>query len=378
MVLQGTKDIGYENIGYTGSNYATAGCALENVSLTAGKYINLGATIAKGNKDSPLYLSRASNYEMEIRFAGKLNVVLYDVMDRCSWLVDGANALLHLACKRLSLLSCDPNTPTPLLKLSNFQYVNANPGDGKKFAALALNDMQNRGLPIFEEIETWEEKTLTDRNGAEKIELKTITKVWCFQDLVRETWRILEQIHDHQARLLSAPGVGLRGTDRDKLEGFGFMDIAEGDNPLRPRVAILKQSGRGWVDFTKKIRAITLLGKGFGELIKPGQDSNKLCSLWKGVPTGEDYLVACISTLDEICEKNGNKESDPLELAQGIYWHKGAKLFEPCSGCNKNEYGATYDRIQVLLPRSLGHKTHPEPFSNPKGAAVFGRSAKYY
>ena len=74
------------------------------------------------------------------------------------------------------------------------------------------------------------------------------------------------------------------------------MDIAQVDNPLRPRVTILKSSGRGWMDFTKKIRAITLLGKGFGELIKPGQDSNKLCRLWKGVPTGQDYLVACIST----------------------------------------------------------------------------------
>lgn len=131
MVLQGTKDIGYENIEYSGSEYATAGCALENVSLTAGKYVNLGATFAKGNKDSPLYLARASVYEMQIRSAGRLNVVLYDVVDHRGWLVDGANALLHLACKRLSLLSHDPITPTSLLKLSEFQYVNANPGDGK-------------------------------------------------------------------------------------------------------------------------------------------------------------------------------------------------------------------------------------------------------
>lgn len=86
-----------------------------------------------------------------------------------------------------------------------------------RVAALALIDKENRRLPIFEEIETWEEKTLTDRNGAEKIELKETKKVWRFQHLVEETWRILEQIHDHQARLLSAPGVGLRGTDRDKL-----------------------------------------------------------------------------------------------------------------------------------------------------------------
>ena len=377
MVLPGTKDIGYENIGYTGSNYATAGCALEKVSLTAGKYVNLGATFAKGNKDSPLYLSRASTYEMEIRFAGSVNVVLYDVVDRRGWLMDGANALLHLACKRLSLLSCDPIIPAPLLKLSNFQYAKANPADGKKVAASALMDPQNRSLPIFEEIETWEETTLTDRNSAEKVERKTIKKEWCFQDLVRETWRILEQIHDHQVQLLSAPGVGLRGTDRDKLEGFGFRDIAQGDYPLRPRVAILKSSGRGWVDFTKNIRAITLLGQGFGELIKPVRDSNTLCRLWKQVPTGQDYLVARISTLDEICERSGNKVSDPLELAQGIYWHKGAKLFEPCSGCNKNGWSATCDRIQVLLPPSLGHKTHPKPFSKPEGAAVFGRSAKY-
>jgi hypothetical protein len=193
---------------------------------------------------------------------------------------------------------------------------------------------------------------------------------------VRQTWHILEQMYDHQSKILASPAIGLRFTDRDKLEGFGFMDIVSGQNPLRPRVSILKPGGRGWVDFTRSIGAISLLGRGFGDLIVPASDASKLYRAWMNVPKGEDYLVACITTLREICQKNGDINSNPLELAQGIYWHKADKLFESCS-CKPNRFSQACDRIQVLLPLlSVGSKKHPDPFQNDKGAAIVGRSRR--
>ncbi|TVY57318.1 hypothetical protein LCER1_G003361 [Lachnellula cervina] len=151
------------------------------------------------------------------------------------------------------------------------------------------------------------------------------------------------------------------------------VDI-NGHNDLLPRVAILKSSGRGWVDFTRSIRAIILLGKGFGEIIKPSKDSNKLCKYWSHVPTGKDYLVACIATLREISLKYGDCDSDPLELASGIYWHKPDKLFESCE-CKRTQMAGTCDRVQVLLPQfCIGPKRNPQPFSCNNGAAIFGRS----
>ncbi|KAH8589300.1 hypothetical protein B0O99DRAFT_637318 [Bisporella sp. PMI_857] len=150
------------------------------------------------------------------------------------------------------------------------------------------------------------------------------------------------------------------------------MDIVDSQHDIRPRVVILKSSGKGWVDFTRSIRAITLIGRGFGEFIKPARDANALCKQWRQVPIGKDYLVACTSTLKEICRKYGDHESRPMELANGIFWHRPDRLFDACE-CKLLK---SCDRVQVLLPPSLGTKNHPQPFGYLKGAVIFGRSKR--
>lgn len=364
----GSEDVAYGKIGWTGSNLSSAGCAFEGVTISGGKYIVGGATFRKGIKDTPIHLKRSGPYAQEINFARSIHVVLYDTKDRRGWLVDGASALLHLSRSQLSSPGYCEN-----VKLSDFHH--ADPQGGADAAMATLKDSTNRRLVISEEIETWEE--ITSGGEIEKHETKKQMKKWCFEDLVRQTWGILEQIHDHQSRLLASPGIGLRGTDREKLEGFGFTDIVCGENPLRPRVAILKPSGRGWVDFIRSVHAITLLGRGFGELIRPTKEvSNQLCRYWKSVPKAQDYLTTSVSTLKSICEKYGDSEANPLELVQGIYWHKADKLFEACD-CKSGQKSIKCDRVQVLLPPSLGPKRHPHPFETQKGAVIFGRSEKF-
>lgn len=366
----GTPTVRYEDIRWTGSNFSSPGCALEKLTISGGKFITGGATFAKGNKDTPIYLSRGGPYLQEIHFARNINVVLYDIKDRRGWLVDGASALLHIVRTQLS---SSPYCSSLLFKIEDFHH--ADPKNGADAARLALTDLRNTEIVIFEDVELWSESTATGQ--AKKEETKRKTTKWCLQDLVRQTWHILEQIHDHQTRILASPGIALRFTDRDKLEGFGFMDIATGQNPLRPRVSFLKSSGRGWVDFTRSIGAICLLGRGFGELIKPAEDTNNLCRAWESVPKAKDYLVVCITTLHEICMKNGDTESSPLELAKGIYWYTADKLFEPCK-CKSDQLGSICDRIQVLLPPlSIGSQKHPDPFNNCRGAAIFGRSRRF-
>ena len=85
-------------------------------------------------------------------------------------------------------------------------------------------------MAIFEDVERWSESTAAGQTEREETKKKT-TK-WCFRDLVRQTWHMLEQIHDHQTKMLASLGIGLRFTDRDKLEEFGFMDIVSGQNLL--------------------------------------------------------------------------------------------------------------------------------------------------
>jgi hypothetical protein len=192
---------------------------------------------------------------------------------------------------------------------------------------------------------------------------------------VQQTYHILEQIEDRQLQMMTSPNIGLHLMPREKLLGFGFMDIGDGQNILLPRVATLKKSGWGWVDFTRSIKAIALLGKGFGDMIQPAGESNKLCKDWNRVPTGKAYLVACISTLEDICRQHGERDPDILQLANGIYWHKPYKLFESCE-CRRGSWKAGCERVQVLLPHSIGLKRPPQPFENRSGAVIFGRSRK--
>lgn len=290
---------------------------------------------------------------------------MYDTGDRRGWLVDGASALLHITRTQLST---SPYSDSTLFKLEDFNHANPyDPEIGVHSASKALLDLENRRMVIFEDEISSELATGQTRK----------VKPWKYEDLVRQTYHTLEQIHDYQTKMMTSPSLGIRFTDRDKLIGFGFRDIVEGHNDLLPRVATLKSSGRGWVDFTRSIRAISLLVKGFGEILRPSKDSNKTCKYWKQVPRGHEYLAACTTTLKEISRKHGDSESDPLELANGIYWHKPHKLFEVCD-CKQFGSKKGCERVQVHLPSLfVGSKNHPQPFDCQNGAVIFGRSRRF-
>jgi hypothetical protein len=321
-------------------------------------YITGGATFTRGSKDIPLALKRTGTYDQEISWAGTLSVVLYDVKAKRGWLVDGASVILHI-CRAQA-------TQEPYSDNKNF-ILNLHHNERQvKAAEKTLKDERNWGTVLFEN---------RDANFGEST---TTEKRFRFKDLVRNNWHILEQIQDHQYDKLSGPGMPLRFTDRDMLEGFGFVNIVKEERRIRPRVAILESSGRSWVDFTREIAAVTIMGSNFGELIVPNLDptTDSICRHWQHVVTGRDYLVAPVSLLKKICDSIEDSDgSRPFELAKGIYWHQGGELFEPYTPerCKHN-----CDRIQTLLPEfTLGFKTYPATLKgNIDGAVIFGKSLR--
>lgn len=359
----------YEDIDWAGSTFASAGLAFQNFSISAGKIVNAGASFTKGTHNVPIHLSHTSPYELEIHHARSINVVIYDVKDRRSWLVDGASALLHLTRTQLS---SEPYASTGLLDIGKFRY--ADPKAGASGAKQALLDPQNREICIFEDSKTTTELKITVE-GATEQETRKVTNRWTYGDLVQQTYHILEQIEDRQIQMLASPSINLHVSPREKLLGYGFMDIVDGRNILLPRVATLKRSGWGWVDFTRSIKAIALLGKGFGDMIAPTGETTRLCKYWSRVPTGQDYLVTCISTLEDISRQHGDRDPDVLQLANGISWHKPDKLFESCE-CESRMRKMSCDRLQVPLPHCIGLKRPLEPFATRSGAVIFGRSRK--
>jgi len=361
-------------------NFATAGCALKQVNITASVYLGGSAAFVKGTKDKPVWINRTGGYNQIVHFASNMHVILYDIKDRRGWLMDGTSALLHLTCTQLINM---PYCSTRQFQLEKFNYARTSMSQ-KNAAITSLKCIQNKELQIDEgetttrfEVRTIESDEDTANVDGTKHHTKREriieTKPWCFKNLVEQTWQALEQIHAHQGKMMDVQDIGIRFTARDQLEGFGFMDIVDNNFPIKPRVTYLKASGRGWAEFTRKIGAVTLFGQGFGSLIEPATNAIGLCKLWNTVPTGQDYLVARIETLKRICSKNGASQSNPLQIAQGIFWHKPHKLFEPCD-CRSHDI---CDIIQVLLPPSCGKKHHPEPFEHTNGAVIFGQSQRW-
>jgi hypothetical protein len=106
---------------------------------------------------------------------------------------------------------------------------------------------------------------------------------------------VLWQLIDHQATLdVLTSAVPIR-LPRSKPEGYRFMDVAT-RRAVTPRAVYLRAfdgAGKSWVDFVRAIRAVTLFGENFGDLIQPysGSSGSDVCSRWTAVPRGRDYLA---------------------------------------------------------------------------------------
>lgn len=255
-----------------------------------------------------------------------------------------------------------------LLEPANFNQSN--------YAVKVLTQRDNMARKLFQDKDNMRTEWTADISDGGRV--KAVPKIDAvythFQDRVERECHILEQMFAYQART-SAPGKALRFTPRQYLEGYDFMDVATAQDPLYPKALKIDYKGRGWVDFTRAINAVTLFGRGFGELAKPSSSSNALCRTWGTVPTQQTYLTVCISDLEQIMERRGDQDPYRIRLVENIFWHKPDKLYEACS-CNAAEDAC--ERVQVFLPGNLKLRRpqHPGNWRKP-GAVVFGQSRKY-
>lgn len=139
-----------------------------------------------------------------------------------------------------------------------------------------LTCRQNMELAIArDKDEIWTETT-TNKDGTEQEVSKRKQKFVYFQDIVDQKWHILGQILDLQTKKITN-GIKLGMPGRQYLEGFDFTDVATRIQDLHPRATTLQSRGKAWVDFTRAIGAITLFGRGFGELIRPATECANIC-----------------------------------------------------------------------------------------------------
>ncbi|KAI1395613.1 hypothetical protein F4819DRAFT_477925 [Hypoxylon fuscum] len=380
----GARDANYE-IGWSRLKQPGPGCAFEKITIVGGMFVTGGISATIGKKDKAVHIKFRDDYTMRLKWIAKKFVVLYDVQERRAWLVDGASALLHLVRASLKHDSSDAFRSLFIYKDSALREA-SQPYTGKAASISVLTDWQNINLPLYAKPDSSREEVSINETGMRASILSSTKTNYCLKDRIENICDVLEQIMAHQADTSTQDGVGfkIRCSARRQLEGFDFMDVAADEDPLWPRVATLRASGKGWVDFTRTLHAITLFGTGFGDLIQPAKGKAIECTRCGAnveVPKGQDYLAVCVSEIQDILQKRGSENTSPWRLVDDIYWHAPDKTFEPCHCTEDNT--PKHDRVQVLLPATFpklwgrGFKSPSNLALTPKGAFLFGHSWRF-
>ncbi|KAJ5928438.1 hypothetical protein N7466_007394 [Penicillium verhagenii] len=190
-----------------------------------------------------------------------------------------------------------------------------------------------------------------------------------FHEHVNRFYEILEKAFDYQSAAIAAhPKLC---ASRSYLEGWDFESLATERDPILARATKLDSAGMAWVDLIRSVRAITLFGREFGDIIHPVD----ACSKWSRVPCGKSYLVISHEDLKDIVDSwCGDLHSSPRMLTDKIIWHTSNNTSTKCR-CIPAEEIPHSDIAQVLLPSTVasqipGQKLHRE--ENEEGAYIFG------
>ncbi|CZR60699.1 uncharacterized protein PAC_10595 [Phialocephala subalpina] len=374
----GASDARYD-MDTTGLPRPHAGCLLEKVSISAGKIVTAGMSFAVGVKDIPPHLTH-NGYIPKMRWIATKHVVLWDEADKRGWLVNGISALLHLVRTSLEHYSNDDFSTSFLFDYSKMRDASDHkPNSAHK----VLIDDENKGIVIWPgKNENFEEEE-TKQKGPETEQSKSSKKkrgYYLFEDLVEQHYNTLEQIMEYQRHIMGQNGVKIKVRVRKHLEGWDFVELATDHDPY-PRVATLHALGYGWVDFIRSIEAITLFGRGFGDIIRPIEFKG-MCPNWQSLPTQKYYLAASVFDLEKIMKKFGDIRADPVRLCSSLVWHCPGDIVSPCR-CQAHGIGQVFrkassrhhDPVQVLYPRMsrLIKPRGPERLEGG-GAIVFGHN----
>ncbi|KAJ3545042.1 hypothetical protein NM208_g2710 [Fusarium decemcellulare] len=319
------------------------GGALAGRSVRRGKTVPGRSTVSVGARESSQLFS--DGYVDRLLFLKRHFVLLWDKDDERGWLVSGIIALL--LAWRVFLTG-------PYKSAIEFQSEDFEMSDQiltPMSAFDTLNNDHNQKLPLYSDGTSLKSK-------------------------IEDLGRLLEILIDHQTDVTEKCDIKLSTKPRGDLEGWEFEDVAvENQDLLHPRVAEIKPHGKGWVDFTRAIQAVTLFGCGFGDIIQPAVTT---CSKWASLPTGRFYVAVCVSDLDQVFKEHGFPPDGHIRLSDSLIWHTPAES-EFCQ-CLPGSDQDDCEPVQTAFPLALSLS---EPF-NPRGnnlpeegALIFGHSSQF-
>lgn len=273
-------------------------------------------------------------------------IVFYDVTDCRAWLIDGASALLHLV-----RASIHQDRQRPAYK-SGWKFDGSLEGDssyqgGSNAAIEALTSASNLNRPLY----------LDDIRPAGQGQMEEVH--YNFRDRVKEILHHLQVLVDQQAHVASQDGYWIPQSPKigaKTVVGYDFWDIANPPGPIWSRAYYPKTGGHGWIDYIRSIRATTLFGRHFGDLLQATTPGD-LCPEWRIVPKGVEYLGVSVASL-KIFHHSINKAAlAPGELTSGIIWSSRLELFSHCECTSASTVPGPekvhphLDPVQLLLPK---------------------------
>ncbi|RGP71793.1 pfs domain [Fusarium sporotrichioides] len=227
--------------------------ALEKITFSVGQFVTGGCQFAIGRKDCHIQITQGS-FINKLKWLDKKFVTLWDVEDERGWLINGNAALLHLLRSYLQDSLTDKFKSEFHFQPTSFQE-SRNPHSADSVLEVLLNEA-NQKLELYD-------NDISIHNG-QPIASRTTIK-----DRIDELYETLEKLIDFQATSeSSSKGLNAKPYFQDYLHGWDFMDIATNRSPFFLRKATFGLSMLGWPDMTRSISAITLFGKGFGDLIQ--------------------------------------------------------------------------------------------------------------
>ncbi|RBQ80959.1 hypothetical protein FVER14953_10655 [Fusarium verticillioides] len=305
-----------------------------------------GHSFELGIKDTPVHVAR-NGYIPRLKWISSKFFLLWDEGNKRGWLTNGTSALLHVVRASLAYDSTDKFQSAFIFKAEELQE------SMKPFTADSAIDVlinpKNLALKLYPEKDGF--IVLGDR--------------------IDQYYNLLEKMLDHQTDITRRHTGSLDKMPRKDLEGWDFEDLSANRDPLHSRLVTLEPAGKGWVDLTRDLQAVTLTGSGFGELIRPTGPA--LCEYWSQLPRHR-YLLACsISDMEDVVRDHRSSESDHARLSDNLIWHNAVDIPGKCQcGCDAGNHG---EPVQVAFPSALSHKLNPS--KSPiklSGAAVFGHN----
>ena len=358
----GTESGHYSRIDYSQAEDAGSHVRFSGATLGFQQFGVGQLDFAIGKKDRRCHVRRDGHFRKIISCAERTPVVLYNQAEQRAWLASVFDVLMHVVQKRRFNEEFDRYSEGEMI-LKDLMSIVSNRRAHEK------HEPFNSGKPPHPEIHDGPHLRNILLQNANKRLLST--EDYTIKDAVCNIWSILEILVDQNVQKASEPGVPIRATPRDILQGFEFEAIVEERSPMHCKRQNVRSSSGGWTSLIKDIDALVLFGAGFGDLLQPDNEIEGLCRRWLTVPRGKDYLAAPIGMLENLYAAAGCRTSKEYLTSTHLQWHRGQSLlFEPCA--SPNSWNCRCNRLQQILKKSTFNKVVNPGALEPKGAVIFG------